>query len=123
MSWRVNRSGPRPSVSSGETMKRNCRCSPSRGVTNLFGDEVFVCRIKSAAGAVALDAVALEIFQVVLGRLHGLLRPKRDVARLDHAAPAARVRFPDGHAPGSRRPLFVSTEVAGSVLPESAGEL
>ena len=93
-----------------------------QGCPNLLRDEVFVCRIESAWGPVAFDPVAFEIFQVVLGRSQAVLRPKRDVARLDHAAPAVCVRLPHGHSPGSRRPRFVSARATGTVLLQTAGK-
>ena len=69
-----------------------------------------------------LDPVAFEIFQVVLGRSRAVLRPKRDVARLDHAAATVCVRFSHGHPPGLRRPRFVSARATGTVLLQTAGK-
>jgi hypothetical protein len=94
-----------------------------QGCPNLLCDEVFICRIKSTGGAVAFDAVTFEIFQVFLGRFRAFRRPKLDVVRLDHAAPAARARVLYGHAAGSARLRVALARTTASGLPESACEL
>ena len=97
--WRMN-SRAKPvksslSPSSGETMNRNCRCSPSIGVRNVLRVESLVCSVEPARRPVALDPVAFQIGEV---QLRPLVTPRRylHVPRLDHAAATSGARRANG---------------------------